>query len=94
MMRQLAVRIRGFGSTGRGKPDKVHGVEIRWDIRGAAPVDPEELTRSAFSIRSSHTLHFSGEDEGKRVYFCLRWENNKGDEGKGLRGAIFSAIVP
>jgi hypothetical protein len=94
MMRQLTVHVRDAGSTSKGKPDKVHGVEIRWDIRDIAPVDPEELTRSAFSTRSSHTLHFSGEDEGKRVYFCLRWENNKGDEGKGPWGAIFSAIVP
>jgi hypothetical protein len=34
-------------------------------------------------------------DSGKTVYFCLRYENQKGgEEGEGPFGPIMSAIIP
>jgi hypothetical protein len=56
IIRQLTILIRDFGSTRKGKPVNVHGVEIRWDIRETAPLDPEELTHSAFSTCSSYII--------------------------------------
>ncbi|MDR2193165.1 MAG: hypothetical protein LBP19_01645 [Treponema sp.] len=88
------VHFRDKGSAHRGKPDHVHGIEIRWGIQDTPPLDGEQLPHSAFDTSDPKEFTFSGVDRGKTVYFCGRWENNKGDEGKGHWGEIVSAIIP
>ena len=76
----------------RGKPFGVHGAEIRWSISDAPIVNPDDLPHSAFDTRSPFVLEFSGEQRGLTVWFCLRWENTRGE--KGPWGEIVSAIIP
>jgi hypothetical protein len=89
---QLTVGFWDAESKRRGKPKGVHGAEIRWELRESAPAKAEDLINSDFTTRTPHTLVFTGDKQGQRVYFCLRWENSKGE--KGPWGAIMSAVIP
>jgi hypothetical protein len=61
----------------------------------AVPVGGKELPHSTFTRRHSIRFDFDEEDSGKRVYFCIRIENEKGgDDGEGPWGPLFSAIIP
>jgi hypothetical protein len=60
----------------------------------APPVVGDDLPHSTFTHRRRFRFDFEG-DSGKTVYFCLRYENEKGGkEGEGPFGPIFSAIIP
>jgi hypothetical protein len=52
----------------------------------------EDLIHSAFDTRSPFTLSFDENQRGKTVYFCLRWENTRGE--KGPWSEIVSGIIP
>ncbi|MDR1273488.1 MAG: hypothetical protein LBK12_02965, partial [Odoribacteraceae bacterium] len=66
--------------------------EIRWAISETPVVNVDDLTHSAFDTRTPFNLEFRGEERGKAVYFCLRWENTRGE--KGPWSEIQSAIIP
>jgi hypothetical protein len=82
-----------------------YGVRIFWGIMGepaahdkfrlaAPPVTGDDLPHSTFTHRKRYLFDFSG-DSGKTVWFCLRYENEKGGkEGEGPFGPLFSAIIP
>jgi hypothetical protein len=57
-----------------------------------APVDGKELPHSKFVRRKKELFDFAGDDSGKTVYFCIQYENAKGDQGSW--GPIFSSIIP
>ncbi|MDR2440769.1 MAG: hypothetical protein LBE12_15515 [Planctomycetaceae bacterium] len=57
-----------------------------------APVSGEELPHSRFTRRKKELFDFAQEDSGKMVYFCVRYENAKGEPGPW--GPIFSAFIP
>jgi hypothetical protein len=82
------------------------GVRIFWGILGGEPtawdkfrlsvipLGGSDLPHSTFTHRKKYRFDFDG-DSGKTVYFCLRYENEKGGrEGEGPFGPIFSAIIP
>jgi hypothetical protein len=92
VIRRITVHFRDNGSTSNAKPAGVHGAEIRWGILDTPPANIDALTHSAFDTRTPFTLEFDESDRGKSVYFCLRWENSKGD--KGPWSEIMMAIVP
>jgi hypothetical protein len=79
-------------SEGRAKPFGVHGAEIKWGFSETEVINPDDLPHSAFDTRSPFRIEFRGEDRGKTVRFCLRWENTRGV--KGPWSEIVSAIVP
>jgi hypothetical protein len=56
------------------------------------PVSGDELPHSRFTRRKKELFDFAQEDSGKTVYFCVRYENAKGEPGPW--GPIFSAIIP
>jgi hypothetical protein len=57
-------------------------------------VTGEDLPHSVFTHKKKYRFDFDG-DSGKTVYFSLKYENEKGgEEGEGLYGPIFSAIIP
>jgi hypothetical protein len=58
----------------------------------APPASGDDLPHSAFTRKRKHRFDFSEVDRGRRVYFCLRYENSKGEAGPW--GPILSAIVP
>jgi hypothetical protein len=57
-----------------------------------APVSGEELPHSKFTRRKKELFDFAQEDSGKMVYFCIRYENAKGEPGPW--GPMFSSIIP
>jgi hypothetical protein len=92
--RQVIIPSRDKGSARRGKPDDVHGIEIRWAFLDHPPLNIEkELFNSSFDTESPLTLVFEEADRGKRLYMAGRWEIER--EGiKGEFGDIATAIVP
>jgi len=89
------------------KPDARagHGVRIYYGIMGetpseidsdkfrltAAPEHGSELPHSVFTRRKRHLFDFT-KNRGKAAYFCMRYENSKGDAGPW--GKIYEAYIP
>jgi hypothetical protein len=92
MIRCLRISFWDLGSKSKAKPHGVHGAEICWAILDKPPVLVEELVHSNFDTRSPFELTFEENERGKSVYFCLRWENTRGEKGKWSE--IVMAIVP
>jgi hypothetical protein len=76
----------------KAKPAGQHGAEICWVISDTPIIDVSNLTHSAFDTKTPFTLEFEGHDRGKTVYFCLRWENTRGE--KGPWSEIHNVIIP
>lgn len=74
------------------KPHGIHGAELRWAILDHTPVSDNELIHSSFATHAPFVLEFNEQDRGKRIYFCLAWENTRGE--KGPKSEIFDAIIP
>ena len=79
-----------------------HGVRIYYGIMGvptetnkfrltSRPLTGDDLPHSVFTRRKSYRFDFAGEN-GKEVFFCMRFENSKGEVGPW--GKIISAFVP
>jgi hypothetical protein len=92
VIRQITIHFRDSVTKKRGKPDHVHGAEIRWALLDHAPAGIDELIHSDFDTASPFTLTFGEEDRGKRVYFCLRWETHT--NLKGPFSEIYMAVIP
>jgi hypothetical protein len=92
IIRQLTIHYKDNGSEKRGKPQGVHGVEIVWVIMDTVPTAMEEFQNSAFDTASPYTFIFDENQRGKKAFFCLRWENAKGE--KGPWSEIYNAIIP
>jgi hypothetical protein len=78
------------------------GARIFWGIMGESdvrdrfrladvPQSGSDLPHSVFTRRRNYRFDFEGESS-RRVYFCLRYENGKGDEGPF--GPMLTAIIP
>ena len=92
-IRRLIIHFFDQGSMkSKAKPAGQHGSEIRWAILDTPPVDVADLIHSSFDTRTPFTLEFEGHERGKTVYFCLCWENTRGE--KGPWSEIQSAIIP
>ena len=74
------------------KPAGAKFAEIREQIGGTAPTDPETMTPLAMESRPPHRNDFEPADLGKPVHYALRWINTKGDPGPWSQ--IYSAVVP
>ncbi|MDR1053035.1 MAG: hypothetical protein LBL39_02575 [Planctomycetaceae bacterium] len=93
MIRRLGIHFFDLSKKAtRGKPDGQHGAEICWAILDTPPTDVSELTNSSFSTRSPLILDFKESQRGKTIYFCLRWENTRGE--KGPWSEIYNTIIP
>lgn len=76
----------------RAKPPGVQGCEIREQIGGTAPTDPEAMHFLAIETRMPYRADFEAADVGKTVYFALRWVNTRGESGPWSQ--VYSAVVP
>jgi hypothetical protein len=56
------------------------------------PAAGSELPHSRFIRRQKELFDFPAEDSGKTAYFCVRYENAKGEPGPW--GPLFSSIIP
>jgi hypothetical protein len=92
-IRRLTIHFYDQGSKkSKAKPAGQHGAEIKWVMSDTPVVDVKDLIQSAFDTHTPFTLEFEGHERGKTVYFCLCWENTRGE--KGPWSPIQSAIVP
>jgi hypothetical protein len=99
------VDIRRVPGIGNDPPEADFGTRIFWGVMGdptetdkfritAPPVKGSDLPHSTFTHRKKYRFDFEG-DSGKTVWFCIRYENEKGGkEGEGPFGPLFSAIIP
>jgi hypothetical protein len=92
IIRCLNILFWNLGSKSKAKPHGIHGAEIRWAILDHPPLSVDELIHSGFDTRSPCKLTFDESERGKTVYFCLRWENTRGE--KGPWSEIVMAIIP
>jgi hypothetical protein len=93
IIRRLSVHFYDQGSKkSKAKPEGQHGVEIRWAMTDTPPATIAELTNSSFDTHTPFILNFEENQRGKSIYFCLSWENTRGE--KGPWSEIQSAIVP
>jgi hypothetical protein len=92
VLRRLSVVFHDHGSEKRGKPHGVSGAVVRWAMLDTPPAGVEDLTSSALDSASPYTLDFTEAQRGRRVYFCLAWQNPKGE--KGPWSEIVGAVVP
>jgi hypothetical protein len=76
----------------RAKPAGVQSCEIRQQVGGTAPTDPETMAFLASETRPPYRADFDAEEVGKIVYFALRWVNTRGKPGPWSQ--IFSVVVP
>jgi hypothetical protein len=89
--RIVKIYFRDSEGLSKAKPHGVHGAEIKWAILETPPVNIKDLTASGFDTRSPFSLEFEEDQRGKTLWFCVRWENTKGE--KGPWGEIGSAII-
>jgi hypothetical protein len=93
VIRRLTIEFYDQGSKKtKAKPAGQHGVEIRWAMLDTPPVTISDLVNSSFDTHTPFTLNFEQNERGKTVYFCLCWENTRGE--KGPWSEIQSAIIP
>jgi hypothetical protein len=93
VIRHLTVDFKDVNSgKSKAKPHGVHGAEIRYGICETPPTEVTDLKESAFDTRTPFTLEFAESQRGKTVWFCLRWENTRGQ--KGPWGELIYAIIP
>ncbi|MDR1418943.1 MAG: hypothetical protein LBI86_01065 [Treponema sp.] len=97
--------IRTVAGTGDEDPRSDWGVRIHYgilDAPGSAgkhriatpPLTGDDLPHSVFTHKKKHRFDFDG-DSGKTVYFCLKYENERGrEDGEGPFGPIIKAVIP
>ena len=92
--------IRAVGDRPDGRAD--YGVRIYYGILGepserdrfrvsAPPRTGDDLPHSVFTRQRKHRFDFSG-DNGREAFFCLRYENSKGQAGPW--GKILKTFIP
>jgi len=77
--------------TRRKKPDGMMGVEIRVQVGGAEPVEPDEMRFLAIDTSTPYVADFDGADAGKTAYYRLRWLNTR--QQAGPWSDIYSATI-
>ena len=72
-----------------------YGKKIQFDLFHADAPPPETrdvLNKGVFTRRKKEPFVFQPEDSAKRMYFCVRYENSKGQAGPWSN--IMSAVIP
>jgi hypothetical protein len=77
----IEIRFRDTQHSGWGKPKGIHSVEIAYVLCDAPPAGRDEFTNVSSHTRSPFRLSFLEKQRGKRLYFILRWENNRAEKG-------------
>ena len=76
----------------KAKPAGVQSCEIREQIGGTAPTDPEAMDFLAIETRTPYRADYEAGDIGKTVYFAFRWLSTRGEPGPWSQ--IYNATVP
>jgi hypothetical protein len=92
ILRILRIIFRDRDHNSRAKPRGVHGAKIIWTVSEHPVTNIDAMTHSAFDTRSPFTIEFQDGQRGQTVWFCLCWENSKGERGPWSE--IVSAVIP
>jgi len=92
VIRELTFRFREFGSRHWAKPEHVHGIEFRWEIKEGRPEHINQLATVENFSSGPFTLTFDENQRGKRVFFAARWLNSHLEGGPW--SDIESAVIP
>ena len=76
----------------KAKPKGVYGAVVRYALLDAPPTDINELVNTLFDTQTPCPIEFTESQRGKKLYFCLAWQNTRGQNGPW--GTIGMAIVP
>ena len=77
------------------KPYGVKGARIYYGVFGEPPKEQEELPASTWATRCPHSVTFRETDRGKRAWFALKWEIEKGGgKGESNWSEMRSEIIP
>lgn len=76
----------------RAKPPGVQGCEIREQIGGTVPTDPNAMQFLAIETRMPYRADFAPTEVGKTVFLAFRWLNTRGDAGPWSE--IYTESVP
>ena len=74
------------------KPPGALGLEIREQIGGTAPTNPETMPLLAVVTRIPYRVDFAIPDVGKTVWFAFRWAGRNGKAGPW--SDFYSQIIP
>lgn len=74
------------------KPPGVQACEIREQIGGTAPTDPNAMAFGGMQTRAPFRANFDAPDAGKHVWFAFRWMNTRGQFGPWSQ--IYEAMIP
>ena len=72
-----------------------YGCKIQYELMHIDAPRPESrdvLNKSVFTRRKKEPFVFQPEDSGKKMYFCARYENSKGQAGPW--STIMGAVIP
>jgi hypothetical protein len=72
-----------------------HGWKIAYAVfeqSATPPTDAEDLRKIHFTRKKTERFVFPAKDSAKKMYYCLRYENSKGQAGEWTK--IFSVNIP
>ncbi|MDB6173581.1 MAG: hypothetical protein JWL59_2892 [Chthoniobacteraceae bacterium] len=73
-------------------PPGIQFCEVRCQVGGQCPTDPETLPVIAFESRPPYRADFAAGDAGRLAWLAFRWVNHDGEAG--LWSEIYSTVVP
>lgn len=76
----------------KAKPAGVHHTEIWGKVGGPAPIDGSQCAYMGSDTTTPYSAVFQPGDEGKPVFYCLRYVNAKLEAGPW--GPVFQGMVP
>lgn len=91
---QVLLRIKHIdGSPSDERAD--YGYKVYYRVYSPGETPPQsakDLKDNVFTRNKKHVFRFEPEDKAKTAYFCIRYENSKGEAGPW--GPMFSAVIP
>jgi hypothetical protein len=89
---RLKIKISDPDTGKSAMPYGYNGAVVYYDVLDTPPTSAAQLTRSELASSSTHYLDFRPEEEGRRAYVALEYENESGERGPS--SAIQSSIIP
>ena len=90
--RTVILNYSDSASLKKAKPKGVNGAVVRYALLDAPPTDINELVNTVFDTQTPCPIEFTESQRGKKLFFCLAWQNTRGQNGPW--GIIGMAIVP
>ncbi len=79
--RQHTVHVKDEEKAGKGKPAGVKECEIWYEVSDTEPVRQSAMRYAGSTASGKLLLEFELEERGKKVWYCGRWINTRGQHG-------------